>query len=138
MPRIAFLLALLGLLPAALTGCMGGDENNEDRGQLPAAQSGGEDAENAGGGAPAQGIMEINISADGADPDPATVQVGQQLLFRNTTDEPIRITAGDTFSADEVPAGGEFEWSPDGEDAGTVEYEVTGGSTAKGSLEIAD
>ncbi len=130
------MLAALALLPAALAGC--GDDSNKDTGQQPASQSGGEAAEDAGGGAPAQGIVEVQIKDFKYTPDPATVQVGQRVLWRNEDAAPHTATAKGKFDSKELDSSGQFEWTPEPEDAGTIEYVCTIHPNMKGSLTVAD
>jgi plastocyanin len=123
-------------MPAALAAC--GDDSNKDTGQQPASQSGGEAAEDAGGGAPAQGVREVTIKEFKFSPDPVEVKVGQRVLWRNEDSAPHTATAEGKFDSKKMAEGASFEFTPEAEHVGTIAYVCTIHPSMKGTLEVAE
>jgi plastocyanin len=121
-PRRTFALAFSALALVA-AGCGGDDDKSATvQDAQPNPTTGGESAEDAGGGgASAEGTVEIVMKGFAFEPKEATVKVGQTVTWRNEDD-----AKHDAFSeesgldTDDIGKNGTTQYKPD--KAGTINY----------------
>ena len=131
---LALFLSAIAFLPAA---CGGDDDNEANRPEAnPDPTMGGEAAEDSsGGGATAEGTVEIVMKGFQFDPKEATVKVGQSVTWRNEDSaKHDAFSEKDALDTNDIDKGGTVTFQPD--KAGTINYICSIHPSMKGTLVV--